>query len=288
MWLWWVVSLLILIASIALALYIYYSSYKTALDKRNIEISKPFKPSFKFLAVTKQQVIASLKLKLQAVENNSTLYYNELKKVQERIQMLEKNNFLPKPEFKTSAFDENWEELYYETHEQKEKLENELDAINQALEVAEQKVTDAILKEKLFIEKQSDLEGQLRKAHSLQNKIGDLQRQVEGAAERENDLKKELEAQKQLIEDFELLQQQYAHLQSEAEELQNRMIEMKSQEILSKQKINRLTELESTIEISEYEKIDIKKSIEEIITENEALASKLQDLQEKLNSEKYV
>ena len=54
------------------------------------------------------------------------------------------------------------------------------------------------------------------------------------------------------------------------------------------QKINRLTELESTIEISEYEKMDIRKSIEEIIVENEALAAKLQELQDKLNAEKYA
>lgn len=287
MWLWWVVSLIILIASIALALYIYYSSYKTTPQKNTPEVRNYFKPPFKFSPVTKQQVISSLKLKLQAVENNSALYYNELKKLQERIKTIENNSSL-KSANKSSAFDENWEELYYETHEQKEKLENELDALTQTMEAAEQKLQEATSKEKILIEKQSDLETQLNKAHSLQNKIGELQREIEGAAVREAELKKELEAQKQLIEDFELLQQQYAHLQSEAEELQNRMIEMKNQEISSKQKINRLNELESTLEVSDYEKMDIKKSIEEIIIENEALASKLQELQEKLNSEKYA
>jgi len=34
--------------------------------------------------------------------------------------------------------------------------------------------------------------------------------------------------------------------------------------------------------------MDIRKNIEEIIKENEALVAKLQELQEKLNSEKYV
>jgi hypothetical protein len=34
--------------------------------------------------------------------------------------------------------------------------------------------------------------------------------------------------------------------------------------------------------------MDIRKSIEEIIVENEALASKLQELQDKLNAEKYA
>jgi regulator of replication initiation timing len=34
--------------------------------------------------------------------------------------------------------------------------------------------------------------------------------------------------------------------------------------------------------------MEVRKSIEEIIIENEALAAKLQDLQEKLGSEKYA
>ncbi len=65
-------------------------------------------------------------------------------------------------------------------------------------------------------------------------------------------------------------------------------MDINNRDILLQQKINRLTELESTIKISEYEKMDIRKNIEEIIKENEALVAKLQELQEKLNSEKYV
>lgn len=105
---------------------------------------------------------------------------------------------------------------------------------------------------------------------------------------REKDLQQQLEAQKELYKDFELLQQQYAHVQSEADELKNRIMDINNRDILLQQKINRLTELESTIKISEYEKMDIRKNIEEIIKENEALVAKLQELQEKLNSEKYV
>jgi len=131
-------------------------------------------------------------------------------------------------------------------------------------------------------------ENELNKAHTLQNKIGELQRELEGAAEREQDLQQQLEAQKELYKDFELLQQQYAYIQSEADELRNRIKDINNRDVLLQQKINRLTELESTIEISEYEKMDIRKSIEEIIIENEALAVKLQELQEKLNAEKYA
>ena len=97
-----------------------------------------------------------------------------------------------------------------------------------------------------------------------------------------------LEVQKEIYKNFELLQQQHAFIQSEADELRNRIKEINNRDVLLQQKINRLTELESTIEISEYEKMDIRKSIEEIITENEALALKLQELQDKLNAEKYA
>ena len=286
MWIWWALSLLILIASTAFALYIYYGNYKTNEPKKDFFLQRRSSFSSKFFAVSKQQVITSLRLKLQSVENNSALYFNELKKLQQRIQAIEKGETVNNK--KTSSFDEDWEELYYEVNDKKEKLENELDATTQALESVTYQLNKAEANEKLLIEKQSELETQLNQAQSLQNKIGDLQRELEGAAERETDLQVELDAHKELAKDFELLQQQYAQLQSEANEIQNRMIESKNREVLSKQKINRLTKLESTIEISEYEKMEIKKSIEEIIIENEALATKLQELQEKLSSEKYA
>ncbi len=287
MWIWWALSLLILIGSAAFALYIYYGNYKSTPAKKDFFVVSRKSPLPKFFAISKQQVIASLRLKLQAVENNSALYFNELKKLQHRIQAIEKNNSTSTVN-KLSAFDEDWEEMYYEANDKKENLENELDSITQALEKATYNLHKAENKEKQLIEKQSELQSQLNQAQTLQNKIGDLQRELEGAAERETDLQVQLDAHKDLINDFELLQQQYAQLQSEASEIQNRMIESKNREVLSKQKINRLTKLESSLEVSEYEKIEIRKSIEEIIIENEALAAKLQDLQEKLGSEKYA
>ncbi len=287
MWIWWALSFLILIASAAFALYIYYGNYKTTPAKKDFFTAGRRSPLPKFFAISKQQVITSLRLKLQAVENNSALYFNELKKLQQRIQAIEKNNGTSAIN-KLSAFDEDWEEMYYEIHDKKEKLENELDTTTQALDKATYDLHKADNKEKQLIEKQSELETQLNQAQNLQNKIGDLQRELEGAAGRETDLQLQLEAHRDLKNDFELLQQQYAQLQSEASEIQNRMIESKNREVLSKQKINRLTKLESSLEISEYEKMEIRKSIEEIITENEALAAKLQELQEKLGSEKYA
>jgi chromosome segregation ATPase len=289
MWFWWIVSLVILAASIVFSLYIFYSGYKSAPVKKDFPFNR--KPGLirNPLPLSKQQVITSLKLKLQAVENNSMLYYNELKKLQQRIQALEKNKGMGfQSEKNRYEEDENWEELYFQTSEDKEKMESELDLTNQKLEEAEELIKELMRKESVWKEKRSEMENELNKAHTLQNKIGDLQRQLEGAAQREQDLQTQLEAQKELYKDFELLQQQYAFMQSEADELRNRIKEINNRDVVLQQKINRLTELESTIEISEYEKMDIRKSIEEIIVENEALALKLQELQDKLNAEKYV
>jgi regulator of replication initiation timing len=52
--------------------------------------------------------------------------------------------------------------------------------------------------------------------------------------------------------------------------------------------VNHLTELESNLESFEYEKTEIKHTVEEIISENTTLSQKLQELQEKLASEKYA
>jgi chromosome segregation ATPase len=289
MWLWWIVSLVILAASIVFSLYIFYSSYKGTPANKDFPFRNQHNIIRKSFPFTKQQVISSLKLKLQAVENNSMLYYNELKKLQQRIQALEKNKGSGlKNDKRGYEEDENWEELYYEVSEQKEKMESGLDLTTQKLEEAESLIKELMRKETAWKEKRSEMENELNKAHSLQNKIGDLQRQLEGAAGREKELQQQLQTQQELYKDYELIQQQYSLVQSEADELRNRIKEITNRDLLLQQKINRLTELESTIEISEYEKMDIRKSIEEIITENEALAAKLQELQEKLNTEKYV
>jgi len=279
--------MLILLGSIILSLYIFYSGHKSAPEKKDFPNNRNIDFIKKSLPFSKQQYISSLKIKLQAVEHNSMLYFNELKKLQERIQVLEKTKGSGyHPEIKND--DENWEELYFDASDAKEKIESELDLTNQKLEEAEALIKELMAKQHAWKEKKSELENELIKAHSLQNKIGDLQRELEGSSEREKDLQQQLQTQQELYKDFELLQQQYSFVQSEADELKNRIKDINNRDVQLQQKINRLTELESTIEISEYEKMDIRKSIEEIIVENEALASKLQELQEKLNAEKFA
>jgi len=281
MWLWWIISLVILLASIIFSLYIFFSSYKPSQYKKAGSSKSAMSILQKPLMFGIQKYNTSLKLNDE--ENNSQLYFNELNKLQQRIQSLEKNKVA-----KTTIEDENWEELYYEVHEAKEKMENELDLTTQKLEETESLVNELKIKQSAWKEKQSQLENELNKAQSLQNIIGGLQRELEGAAERESELQQQLFQQRDLYANFELLQQQYASVQSDADELRNRITEINNRDVLLQQKISRLTELESTIETAEYEKMDLRKSVEDIILENTALATKLQELQEKLNTEKYA
>ncbi|MEO5782036.1 MAG: hypothetical protein ABIQ07_02120 [Ginsengibacter sp.] len=288
MWLWWIVSLVILTCTIVFALYIFYSSYKASPGRKEFIVKENLTPDTKTFPLSKQQLISSLKVKLQSVEHNSVLYFNELKKLQERIQAIEKNKGTGDQTGKETKDDENWEELYYQQHEEKEKMESELDLTNQKMEEAESLLNEFKRRQSAWKEKRSELENELYKSQSLQQNLEKLQQELTGANVREQELRMELEEQKEVYKNFDLLKQQYAYIQSEADELRNRINEINSRDILLQQKINRLTELESTMEITEHEKMDIKKILEEIIVENVALATKLQELQEKLNMEKYA
>jgi len=284
----WIVSLLILTASIIFSLYIFYGSYKVWPVRKGSDPGTDYGGVRKYPAVTKQQVISSLKLKLQSVEHNSMLYYNELKKLQQRIQALEKDKGTGYPKDKGISDDENWEELYYDIHDAKEKMESELDLTNQKLEEAESLLQELKRRETAWKENRAGLENELNKAQTLQKKIDELQQELDNASVMNQELQQQLVTQQELYKDYELIKQQYSYVQSEADELRNRIKEITNRDILLQQKINRLTELESTMEISEYEKMDIRKNIEEIISENEALAAKLKELQDKLNSENYA
>ena len=65
--------------------------------------------------------------------------------------------------------------------------------------------------------------------------------------------------------EYELVQKENNQLHSEIEMLTNSLQEINSQNILMEQKIKSLTELGSILEISEYEKMGIKNSVEQLL-----------------------
>ena len=85
-------------------------------------------------------------------------------------------------------------------------------------------------RETAWKEKYGEREIELNKAHTLQNKIGELQRELEGAAARELDLQQQLETQQaayiRILKEY---SNNIAFVQSEADELKNRIKEINKQ-----------------------------------------------------------
>ena len=234
-----------------------------------------------------KETLKDMKLKLLNLEEASHNYVSLINRLQLRIEALERGKSIQQPK-EDPANVKNWEEIYLKEKAEKQKAEEQLYFMKEALQHADKKLSELSKNADDLAEMQSMLEARLSEAPSLQNKIGELQRALEGAAEREKDLQQELESTENLYKEFTSLRQQYANLQSENEELRNRIAESNNRDIRLEQHIKRLAELESTFETIEYEKMEIKNTVDTIIAENTALSLKLNDLQDKLTVEKYV
>ena len=118
MWIWWIISLIILIACVIFAWRMIVSSYEfLPSDKRyfwkfgkdtSSENDKPARQS---------DSIRKLNMKVQAVEDNTTFYQIQFTKFQERLRALEDAKFhavsatqAPKKQEE----EEDWKEMYFE------------------------------------------------------------------------------------------------------------------------------------------------------------------------------
>ena len=227
-----------------------------------------------------------LKTRLQEVMTNSDRYVDQLNRLTNRLEALETGKILPRQ--KRNEPDEDWEELYYEAQKQKENLENELDLTQQSLQEVEEKMQEMERKELSNSEMMSRIEGELNNVYTLQEKLDEVQRKLEGSRERERDLQKQLDSEVSEKEQFRVMEKDYVRLQSVSDELRRMLQELENRNRVAEKKISRLSELESTLDATEYEKSDLRKAVEDIIMENEALSLKLQELQDKLGTEKYA
>ena len=287
MWIWWGISMVIVIGCIIYAMYLLISSRKLQnvissatppknINKNMLSIAKEF--------MQQQSAIPSQ----QFTGENPAIYINQINNLQQRLQVLENEVSYKKNGLKTKEDTTDWENLYNGANSAKLKLEDDLYYANESLQAAEAKLAQLLQDQRNAVELESVLETRLSEIQSLQNMIGDLQQKLEGAKNREQELEEQVAEGKTLVSEYRLLQQQHSHLLSETDELRNRLQELSSRNSLLQQKVNHLTELESNLESFEYEKTEIKHTVEEIISENTTLSQKLQELQEKLASEKYA
>ena len=292
MWVWWIVSVIVLVICIIFAVRVFATSrqlqrlisFSDTSSRVSQDTNLKIKPNITI--IRQEQEIAELRLKLRMLEENSINHAMLVSRLSERMEKMEGLKAPVKNSSKNE--DENWEELYYDLIDKNDKLESELDLARIKLEDLEVQVAGMLQNERGFSLQQSNAEKLLLETHSLQNNLGELQQKLEGALGREEELRAELSSQVNSGIELTQLKQQYARLQSEATELRNRITEISNRDILLQHKLTRLAELESSVQNSEYEKIELQKTVEDIISENTLLAGKLTELQEKLRREKLL
>ncbi len=270
MWIWLTISMLLVAACIIFGIYslissrtvkkIIFSTFNSSDVLKLAKIGTPF--------LYQQQNFSNLKNKLKSMEQTSVDQVYQLNKLQKRIESLEGENSVKISQDNASWDDsEDWEKMFYESRKEKKVLEEELNHVKNILEESEGQVGALEKQKACWMELKSELNNKLNEIHSLENLIEELQRRVDSAGEIEKILQEELTAARHLRIEYEALQKENTNLRSEADELAARLKEIKTQNVLTQHKIKRLTQLESLLEISEYEKMEIKNSVAQIITE---------------------
>ena len=270
MWIWWIVSLIVLIACVIFVYRVIVSSNDfLPPDKKLFPRYKKTVASDN-ASTAQQDAIKAFKNKTQSTGENTSFYEIQFSKFQKRLKALEDQystqqqqvNIQPKED------EEDWKEMYYEENEAKQKIENELDETRQKIEEAEYKLISIEENNHKWIALQSDYDARLNDLQSLQNNIDLMQRQLEAAAEREKELEEILLSEITIKKKYSQLESDYTSLQSETEDLRRQVVEMSSKERHLEVRLARLNELESKLALHEEEKAKMISEMESMVREN--------------------
>ena len=99
----------------------------------------------------------------------------------------------------------------------------------------------------------SSLENQGIELESKKNYIWDLLQQAEAAAQRENELENEVAGSVSVTHQLEDIKTQYDYLQAQLNDLSERLLELRNQNMLQMQYAGRIAELESLLANAEDE-----------------------------------
>lgn len=256
MWIWWIISLTVLVACFIFTYKMIVSSYDfLPTDKKfSFKIRKNFSPENSNLG--QQNEIRSLKTKLQLIEDSSEFYEIQFSKFQQKLKALEEkyNSSMEQATHQAKEQEEDWKEMFFEENEVKEKLENELDETRQKLEEAENKLNAIEENYSKWSGLQSDYDSRLNDLQSMQNNVELLQKQLEAAAEREKELEDILLSEITIKKKYYQLEKQFVSLQSENEELKRQLMETDQKERDLHNRIQQFAELESRVSIYEEQK----------------------------------
>ncbi|HEU5051508.1 MAG TPA: hypothetical protein VFT78_00280 [Hanamia sp.] len=274
MWIWWIISLVVLIACFIFAYKMIVSSYDLLpVEKKNIL-------SFKKTPVSenhspKPEALWDLKNKLQKVEESSSFYEIQFTKLQERLKALEAQYQTQQQlvSIPAAADEEDWKEMYYEENEAKEKLENELDATRQRLEELEDLLSETEKEKSTWSGLKSDYDARLNDIQSMQNNIGELQSQLEAANAREKELELSLVAEINAKKNLSHLANENARLRSENDDLRKQLVEIHNKERELEIGLTRLHELENQVAVYEEEKARMITSLEMMVNQNKMISA---------------
>lgn len=288
MWAWWLIFVLFAGILGYLAMWVIVSSRKydpripRARDKRKVSFFG--RPQAETLPA-KNQKASLVNSRLEEIENKVNQYSNRQQEVLARLERLQ-NLSQPLPTVLPSIQEASeWEEMYYEMRDKKEEMEEEVDKLTKLLDEKEYQSKPIITKE----ETRSKITGaieDLEKEALL--KTVELLEKLDASMEREMELDKQLGNMMQQLEQSRQLSHQNAELLSELDELRQYAEALRKKTGLADLGKSRIAELQFELHLKEDERQGMRLKIEEILTENEKLAEKMKDLQQRLRDEPYA
>lgn len=269
MWIWWIVSLVILITCFIFTYRMIVSSYEfLPTDKK---FSMGFKKDYISDKSSLLEALKSLKSKLQSMEDSTSYYEIQFSKFQQRLKALEElcNNKQQEVIHESKATEEeDWKEMYYQENEAKEKIENELDEVRQKLEEAQNNIEELEKNKSEWSGLQSNYDARLNDLQSMQNNIEVLQRELDAAADREKEMEQLLLVEINFKKQYAQLDTEHTRLKSENEDMKRQIIEMSKREVEMEKRIVHVEELESRVAIYEEEKLKMISDLEQMVNQN--------------------
>ena len=272
MWIWWVISLAVLIASFIFAYRMIVSTYDYLPEgKKHLLVFR--KNHVAETSFVKGEMIRDLKCKLQEMEENGSFYEIQFSKLQQRLKTLEVQQMNQQQHASTTDEEENWKDLYYEENESKAKLENDLDSALQKFEEAQNKLKSLEENKSATIALQSEYDARLNDIQSMQENIGTLQRKLEAATEREKELELLLVAENHIKNQYEQLKRDFTRLQMENDDLRKQVVEADGREKDFEKNMAHMNELESKLSLYEEDKSRMIATLEQMVYQNKSLAT---------------
>lgn len=265
MWLWWIVSLVVLVISILFASRVFITSRKLRKlvsygDSLTGNKSESHKPFFHATITNKGQEISELRSRLRALELSSNENNQQLTRLNDRLLRVERTKFTKKTSDERLP-DQELQQLHLALLDRNTQLENELEITKQNLELSEQRFLEVGNDHKQAALQQSIADQQLYELKQQQNTINLLEQKLIGAMERENELRTQQAEEEYLKEELAQVKSKYLDLKSEAGELRNRIAELNKRDALLSFKLNQLSEMNSRLKNPGSERSEFQKKV---------------------------